>query len=54
MPRFGEGDLTEFTLEAGAAGMDAMVVMDGVSDVLVRLPSAALAVVHTLPCLRRI
>eukprot|EP00752_Nemacystus_decipiens_P014960 g13319.t1 len=32
---FNEGDLTEFTLEEGATGMDAMVVMDGVSDVYI-------------------
>eukprot|EP00903_Cladosiphon_okamuranus_P018636 g17153.t1 len=32
---FNEGDITEFTLEAGATGMEAMVVMDGVSDVYV-------------------
>lgn len=31
-----EGDLTEITLEEGAAGMEAMVVVDGLSDVWVR------------------
>lgn len=42
VPRFSEGDVVEFTLQEGASGMDAMVVMNGVSDVYVRARSAAL------------